>query len=142
MLKKIISIVFCVSLAACANQNVTQSDSECGLEQLMLGVSCIEPDLDEIVKHPLGSPGNPVRADGPAGQREYLSRLVCTNGEPVSEFKRTSSAGMGPWGFILDSYVVLCDTHQGVIEHNVYLDLYHKGYRETEVAEGFGDIML
>lgn len=88
-------------------------------------------------KQPLGSFANPVRADGPEGQREYLARLVCSNQEPVSAFQRLGSAGVGPYGSILDVFVVICDTYQGAVNHTLYMDMYHSGYRETRPALGF-----
>lgn len=113
---------------------------ECGVEELLSRVSCSEPNLEKIAQHPLGSKSNPIRSDGPQGQREYLSRLICTNNEPVSDFSRAGSVGESPWGFITDLYIVICDTDNGVIEHEVYMDLYHTGYKESGVANGFGGI--
>lgn len=37
--------------------------------------------LAKVKGFPLGSDGNPVRAEGAAGQRAYLSRLRCANGQ-------------------------------------------------------------
>ncbi|RBP53655.1 hypothetical protein [Arenicella xantha] len=125
-------------LTACASTtNNRVSSDECGVDELFNGISCIEPDLEAIAKAPLGSQYNPVRADGPSGQREYLSRLVCSNGMSVADFYRLGSAGPSPYGFILDMYMVKCDTDAGLVEHEVYLDMYHKGYLETNAAEGF-----
>ena len=124
----------CLSLLSYA------AEKECGLEEMVAGISCVEPNFEEIAKHPLGSKENPVRADRASGQRAYLSRLVCTDGNPIVNFSRTGSVGVGPYGFILDLYVVLCDTKQGEVEHEVYMDFYHRGYIENEVAAGFGSI--
>ncbi len=128
-------------LSACSTtQEVGLAEKECGIGELMAGISCVEANYNKIEKEPLGSPGNPVRADGPGGQREYLSRLICTNGEPISEFRRAGSAGLSPYGFMSDIYLVLCDTHDGVVEHTIYMDMYHRGYIENDVASGFGSI--
>nr|WP_324257951.1 hypothetical protein [Cellvibrio fontiphilus] len=96
-----------------------------------------KPDMTEVEQHPLGSAENPVRVAMPIGQRDYLARLVCENGERVSAFAREGSAGIGPYGSMMDVYTVLCDTYQGVVEHSVYLDMYHADYEETRPAKGF-----
>lgn len=129
------SLFLIVSCSSVNSNNV--SDKTCGIDELLSGISCIEPDYNTISKAPLGSKGNPVRVDGPQGQREYLSRLVCNNGEPVSHFRRLGSAGASPFGFITDIYLVLCDTNNGVMEKEVYLDMYHKDYEENAPASGF-----
>jgi hypothetical protein len=97
----------------------------------------LKPDMKEIEKHPLGSAQNPVRVSAPAGQRDYLSRLICKNDEPVSAFSRSGSTGIGPYGSILDIYIVVCDTNQGAVEYSVYLDMYHENYIEQRPAAGF-----
>lgn len=97
----------------------------------------VEVDEKTLAQHPLGSPENPIRVDGPMGQRIYLSRLVCDNNEQVSAFQRSGSAGIGPFGNIIDLYEVICDTNQGAVSHSVYLDMYHGDYKETRPAAGF-----
>lgn len=91
----------------------------------------------EIEKHPLGSAENPIRVSGPAGERKYLARLICANGEKVSAFSRSGSTGFGPYGSILDVYVVICDTDQGAVNHTVFMDMYHDNHVETRPAHGF-----
>jgi len=84
----------------------------------------------------------------PIGEREYLSRLVCSSGEPA-QFKRLGSLGPrnkmpelseaeqrdylrkmmasaplepGEVDYhIIDSYEVVC----GGVKHTLYLDMYH-----------------
>src|SRR5262245_24091680 len=73
----------------------------------------VKVDAAEIEKHPLGSKHNPIRVSGPAGERKYLARLICENGEPASAFSRDGSTGIGPYGSILDIYTVICDTDKG-----------------------------
>ena len=126
-------------ISSCVNTPASKQE-ECGFKEMMEGISCIEPNLEEIAKHSLGSRGNPIRADGPKGQREYLSKLICLNGDPIWDFKRGGSVGMGPYGFMLDVYIVLCNTEKGVVEHSVYMDLYHKNYKESGVAYGFKEL--
>lgn len=96
---------------------------------------------------PLGSRDNPVRAEGPAGEREYLTRLRCPSGA-VPNFERIGSFGSGVDGHILDGYEVLCDRPlpdpdtlprselaPGAVE--IFLDMYHDGYREMAAVPGF-----
>ena len=94
---------------------------------------------------PLGSRENPVRAEGPAGEREYLTRLRCPSGAAPA-FERMGSYGSGRDGHILDGYEVLCDRllpeprprselTPGAVE--IFLDMYHDGYRELTAVPGF-----
>ena len=86
--------------------------------------------------YPLGSAENPVRADGPPGQREYLSRLRCADlSRPA--FQRLGSAGMSPFGGVVDIYEVRCAGNENPAS-SIYMDMYHSGYRETQAVSGFG----
>lgn len=76
--------------------------------------------IDQAASRPLGSVDNPVRADGPPGQRAYLSRLRCADGlAPV--FNREGNIGPGVFGYFVDKYVVTCGGQQ----HDVFMDMYH-----------------
>ncbi len=91
-------------------------------EQVMQ--SGFEADLAEIAKHPFASPGNPIRASGAEGVYEYINKLSCPNsGRPFS--RRTGSAGDGPYGFIIDSYMVGCHFSGTTDFYSIYIDLYH-----------------
>ena len=80
----------------------------------------------------LGSMERPVRAFMPAGEREYIMRLRCPSGdEPL--FERVGSLGRGPHGNIIDGYKLKC----GDAESMLYMDMYHKAYREQETIPGF-----
>ncbi len=144
MIKKITIAILALSLAACANTSIknekkTQAsdvDTANALSRL-LGSDPKNVDEKELAKYPLGSKDNPIRVGSPAGQRDYLRRLVCENNEPVSTFNRQGSAGPGPFGSIIDIYEVLCDTNKGVVTHTLYLDMYHGDYEETRPAAGF-----
>lgn len=82
----------------------------------------------------LGSQANPVRANMPAGQRAYLSRLRCSDGT-TPEFHRLGSFGEGPYGSIIDGYQVDCgDAAPGAA--TIFLDMYHR-YIENEAVPGF-----
>jgi len=91
--------------------------------------------VKKAYKHPLGSRKNPVRADAPEGQREYLGRLRCTDGS-TPDYRRSGNVGAGVYGYIIDVYVVDCgDVVPGQTE--IYMDMYHGGYVEQEVVAGF-----
>jgi hypothetical protein len=126
-------------LSACAQQPAKKNTDDEDLASALSSIfgNTIKPDMKEVEKHPLGSAKNPVRVSMPIGQQEYLSRLVCENGEPVSAFSRDGSVGTGPYGSIMDRYTVICDTNQGAVEHSVYMDMYHPDNTETRPAAGF-----
>jgi hypothetical protein len=87
----------------------------------------------EVAKHPLGSEANPVRAEGPPGQRSYLQRLRCPEGKPPT-FERQGSAGLSPYGSIMDIYEAACDSPPA---KRIYIDMYHSGYIESDAVPGF-----
>lgn len=148
-MKKLIFIFITISLIACATTKTpkkettdkpattaeTQEDPADSLR--MLFGEPVKVDPAEIEKHPLGSKYNPIRVSGPAGERKYLARLICENGEPVSAFSRNGSSDIGPYGTILDIYTVICDTDKGAVNHTVFMDMYHGNYKETHPAHGF-----
>ena len=148
-MKQIIFLTVFLTLVGCAavpsktpeksqSKNTTETeDQDLAATLTALFGQSITPDPQEIEKYPLGSAENPVRASGPSGQRRYLSRLICDNGEVVSAFSREGSAGIGPYGSIMDAYVVICDTNKGAINHTLYMDMYHSNYEETRPAQGF-----
>lgn len=82
--------------------------------------------------HPLGSENNPVRAKGPEGERAYLARLRCADGNAPA-FERQGSTGIGPYRNILDLYTVQC---AGAAPLSVYIDMYHK-HAEPAPVPGF-----
>ncbi len=82
--------------------------------------------------HPLGSEKNPIRADMPPGERAYLARLRCADGNAPA-FERLGSTGIGPYHNILDLYTVQCAGAQPV---SVYIDMYHD-HVETAPVAGF-----
>ena len=86
-------------------------------------------------EYPLGSRENPVRAEGPPGQRAYLSRLRCSDGRRP-EFGRLGSAGMSPYGNIVDIYRVECRGAEPA-SSEVFIDMYHRGHRESRAVPGF-----
>lgn len=144
-MKLAIYLIALLALTGCTNspekpraksENSLNDNELAGALTALFG-EAVTPDLSEIEKYPLGSAENPVRASGPAGQREYLSKLICDNNETVSAFDRAGSSGVGPYGSILDLYIAICDTNKGAIEHYIYMDMYHNDYQENRPAHGF-----
>ena len=96
----------------------------------------LEAALEAASAHPLGSAENPVRAEMPQGQRAYLSRLRCANLKRP-EYERQASAGMSPYGNIVDVYLVTCEGSEPA-SRRIYIDMYHRGHIETRAVEGYG----
>lgn len=84
--------------------------------------------------HPLGSEKNPVRSSGPLGERAYLERLRCSDGNAPA-FERGGSVGHGPYGKIMDVYELRCLSGQPSTA-SVYMDMYH-GHVELRPVPGF-----
>ncbi len=104
-------------------------------ESQMKGAA-LEKKVEEASAYPLGSADNPVRAHLPPGQRAYLSRLRCVDlSRPA--FYRAGSAGLSPYGNIVDLYVVTCEGGEPA-ESEVYIDMYHPGHVEEAAVKGFG----
>lgn len=106
---------------------------------MLLG-SCLSPDeLKQAIvaadAYPLGSEKNPVRADMPSGERAYLERLRCSDGNaPI--FDRAGNIGVGAFGSIVDLYILRCLSGQPSAA-SVYVDMYHRGYLEDRPVPGF-----
>lgn len=81
----------------------------------------------------LGTKTNPVRCEGPSGERQYLSRLRCSDGSRPA-FSRIGSFGFGPYGNIIDGYRVKCEQSDEV---TIFMDMYHEGYVEKQAVPGF-----
>ena len=92
----------------------------------------LEAAIAEAERFPLGSKENPVRENGPAGQRAYLARLRCADGT-APKFARAGNVGDGPFGYIVDLYRVTC---AGAPPVDVHMDMYHDG-PETRPVPGF-----
>jgi hypothetical protein len=80
---------------------------------------------------PLGSEKNPVRTSMPAGERAYLERLRCSDGNAPA-FHRSGSVGEGPYGKIMDRYELTCLTGQPATA-SVYMDMYHDHVEDRPV---------
>jgi hypothetical protein len=95
----------------------------------------LEKAIAKADQHPLGSADNPVRVNMPRGQRSYLSRLRCEDGN-MPQFQRGGSTGEGPFGAIVDVYDVDCGgAAPGKVA--VYLDMYHPDHVEQRTVPGF-----
>ncbi|MBX7532753.1 hypothetical protein K3165_07450 [Qipengyuania sp. 1XM1-15A] len=119
----------------------TQANTDAYLSRMLAGESAMQGSkldkaLAEASQYPLGSLENPVRASMPQGQRAYLSRLRC---EDLSrpEFTRAGNVGLGPFGNIVDAYIVTCNGSEPA-ERTIHMDMYHSGYVESEAVDGYG----
>ena len=125
-------LVLAVMLIGAAGSAVAQQTSGPIQIEGLDGRKSITPDWAAINARPLGSNGNPVRADRPSGQRAYLARLVCADGNPPS-FQRKGSFGPGPYTSIIDGYEVDCAGTKTLI----FMDMYHPGYVERRPVPPF-----
>lgn len=129
--------------ALCASGCATAAGGDLGTPQvsheLMKGGQYLEPWLSAALKeagrHPLGSDENPVRADMPDGERAYLARLRCSNGEPPM-YERVGNLGAGVFGSIVDAYDVRCMGAQPA-KAMIVMDMYFEGYTEPRAVPGF-----
>lgn len=92
----------------------------------------LEKAIKKAEQHPLGSRENPVRVNMPPGERGYLWKLRCPDGQRP-RFERAGSVGIGPYGNILDLYPVRCNGQEPV---EVYMDMYFPE-NETRPLPGF-----
>lgn len=84
---------------------------------------------------PLGARDNPVRVYDPAGEHAYLKRLRCSDGSRPM-YGRDGSVGAGPFGSILDLYIVVCKSGTP-LDAAIYMDMYHPKHVETRAVPGF-----
>lgn len=97
--------------------------------------SKLDAALEKAAAFPLGSKDNPVRAQMPPGQRAYLARLRCADGNAPS-FNRRGSFGMSPYGNIVDGYDVQCAGSEPA-ENLIFIDMYHSGHVEDRPVPGY-----
>lgn len=126
------SAVALLSAALAGNVLAQQTSGDIEVSNPAGGRKTISPDWQKINAQPLGSRGNPIRADGPAGESSYMQRLRCANGG-VSEIRRIGPAGTGPYTTPIDSYEIECD---GDV-FSMYLDRNHPGYVERRAPRRF-----
>jgi hypothetical protein len=94
----------------------------------------MEKKIAAAQAHPLGSEANPVRASMPPGERAYIARLRCSNGQ-APEIVSRGSTGTGPFGNILDLYSLRCAAGTPATAE-IYIDMYHD-HVETQAVPGF-----
>jgi hypothetical protein len=104
--------------------------------RMFLGPKWNPPSVDsnQMSKYPIGTKENPIRTQGITGERYYLNKLKCQNGDHP-QYARAGSVGVGPYGYILDLYIIKCG--QSNDETQVYMDLYHPKYVENKPVNGF-----
>ena len=90
------------------------------------------PASDEIGQHELGTVGNPVRAIGTEGGREYIESLDCDNGA-IPEYRRDVTTVVGPYGNSLEKYVMRCEADT-VLMVDIFVDPNHEETITTPVA--------
>ena len=94
----------------------------------------MEKRIAAAATQPLGSEANPVRASMPPGERAYIARLRCSDGQ-APEILGRGSTGTGPFGNILDLYNVRCAAGTPATA-KIYIDMYHD-HVETQAVPGF-----
>ncbi|HEX8256318.1 MAG TPA: hypothetical protein VF589_01685 [Allosphingosinicella sp.] len=85
--------------------------------------------------HPLGTPQNPVRVGGPAGERAYLARLRCADGSPPAIGARRS-AGVAAFGSVAGLYSLDCGA-AAPGKSELVMDMYHDEHVEVRAPAGF-----
>jgi hypothetical protein len=103
-----------------------------GVREPGLKGSELEAAVTKAAAFPLGSDQNPVRTKGPAGQRAYLARLRCSNGQAPRVLGRMVGPP-SPFNAVIDQYGVQCDGAKPV---TVSMDMYHE-WVEDRAVSGF-----
>ncbi|WP_448501000.1 hypothetical protein [Sphingomonas sp.] len=121
-------------LSACAARDNNDLAAMLSGQSRMKG-NTLTRTINAAAAYPLGSDKNPVRAEGPVGQRAYLSRLRCADGNAPA-FDRAGSAGLSPFGNIVDIYSVEC-LGGTPSKGEIWMDMYHSGYVEQTAVPGY-----
>jgi hypothetical protein len=129
-----------IALAAASLAFAAPAQAQDRLSRMMAGESFLQgKDLEKAIEqadqHALGAKENPVRVARPEGQRRYLSRLRCSDGK-APKFFRAGNVGEGPFGNIVDLYIVTCEAGEPK-ESQIHMDMYHKGHNEQRLVPGF-----
>lgn len=107
-------------------------------EQMMgaIGRASPEDEMRQLAAaadaHPLGTARNPVRVGGPEGERAYLGRLRCADGQ-APRIGTRREAGTGAFGSVVAAYDLGCGAQTG----HVVFDMYHEEHVETRAPAGF-----
>jgi hypothetical protein len=138
-MRNLICLGLCaLALSACASSGA-MTESELDFDDLMSGGrlkgAALQSALAAAEKQPLGSEKNPVRAEMPPGQRAYLNRLRCSDGNAPT-YSRIGSFGAGAFGSIVDGYDVQC-AGSSPAKSTIFMDMYFPGHVETRAVDGF-----
>jgi hypothetical protein len=129
-------LLLCVvgALTGCASAGGSE---EASFIDMMGGSSASEATriAARLQGQPLGSADNPIRTYMPEGQRAYLARLRCANGQAPAA-NRIGSMGAGPYGSIVDAYRVTCAGSTPAASE-LHMDMYHPTYTENAAPPGF-----
>lgn len=87
-----------------------------------------------LANNDLGSITNPVKCNGDKGEKDYLERLLDSNGKPV-QFRRIGHAHPDPGGNILDIYEI--ESHDGTTRAEIYMDMNCPKCIENKPITGF-----
>jgi hypothetical protein len=85
--------------------------------------------------HPLGTLLNPVRVGGPEGERVYIARLRCADGQAPRVGAR-GAGGVGAYGTITNSTALDCGA-AAPGRFDLVTDIYHEEHRERSAPSGF-----
>ncbi|MCF8506457.1 MAG: hypothetical protein K9G59_16220 [Caulobacter sp.] len=133
------AILLTLGLGACATTTPSPLSGDSDFS-ILTGGRVSGPELAARIRKastfPLGSRDNPVRVNMPAGQRAYLDRLRCSNGERPT-YGRVGNFGAGVFGSIIDGYRVVCPNGGLPAESLIYMDMYHADHYETAAPAGF-----
>lgn len=130
-----INKIICSALLIAAVPSASIAQDLGGLFGPSMSKKELKKAIEKADESPLGSAENPVRVNMPPGQRAYLSKLRCSDGK-APKFSRDGSAGLSPFGNIMDIYTVVCENAQPE-ESAIYLDMYHPKHKEKRAVEGF-----
>jgi hypothetical protein len=134
-MKRLAVFAFAAALVAVTPVAAQEVNDAAGLMRSLgggLAGKKLKKAIEKAEASPLGSRENPVRADMPVGQRAYLQRLRCADGQAPS-FARSGSVGDGPYGYMLDLYKATC---AGAAPVDIYMDMYHRNV-ELRPIPGF-----
>ncbi len=130
-----INKIICTALLLTCVPTVSIAQDLGGLFGPSMSKKQLKKAIEKADKSPLGSTDNPVRVHMPQGQRAYLSKLRCSDGN-APKFHREGSTGMSPFGNIMDVYRVVCQNAQPEIT-SIYFDMYHPKHKEKRPVDGF-----
>ena len=134
------ALLGCATAANAMQPPASDTADAAAVERMLAGESEtsgaeLERRIAAAAAHPLGSQQNPVRAAMPAGQRAYLQRLRCGDGQ-APKFSRRGNAGVGVYGNFVDAFEVSCGG-AAPREAVIFMDMYHRGHVEARPPSGF-----